>query len=68
MLRVHECWRESGTSSCRKARAYRGTGRTREEKTMTVRTSVTLAIGLILLSSIASVEVLKAEVGVSGMV
>ena len=35
---------------------------------MTIRTSGTLAIGLLLLSSIASAEVLKAEVGVSGMV
>ena len=35
---------------------------------MALRTSVTLAIGLILLSSIASAEALKAEVGVSGMV
>ncbi len=35
---------------------------------MTIRTAVTLAIGLILLSSTASAEVLKAEVGVSGMV
>ena len=35
---------------------------------MALRTSVTLAIGLILMSSIASAEVLKAEVGVSGMV
>ena len=35
---------------------------------MTMRTSVTLAIGLMLLSSTASAEVLKAEVGVSGMV
>ncbi len=35
---------------------------------MTIRTSVTLAIGLMLLSSTAPAEVLKAEVGVSGMV
>jgi len=35
---------------------------------MTIRTSVMLAIGLIPLSSTASAEVLKAEVGVSGMV
>lgn len=35
---------------------------------MTIRTSVMLAIGLILLSSTASAEVLKVEVGVSGMV
>jgi len=35
---------------------------------MTIRRSVMLAIGLILLSSTASAEVLKAEVGVSGMV
>ena len=35
---------------------------------MTFTTSATLAIGLLLLSSTASAEVLKAEVGVSGMV
>jgi len=35
---------------------------------MTFRTPATLAIGLLLLSSTASAEVLKAEVGVSGMV
>ena len=35
---------------------------------MTVKTCVTLAIGLMLLSSTAAAEVLKAEVGVSGMV
>ena len=35
---------------------------------MTIRTSVTLALGLMLLSGPASAEVLKAEVGVLGMV
>ncbi len=35
---------------------------------MTVRMWVTLAVGLTLLSSMASAEVMKAEVGVSGMV
>ena len=35
---------------------------------MTIKTSVTVAIGLMLLSSMASADVLKAEVGVSGMV
>ena len=35
---------------------------------MTIRMSITLAVGLILLSSTALAEVLKAEVGVSGMV
>ncbi len=35
---------------------------------MMVRTWVTLAVGLTLLSTMASAEVLKAEVGVSGMV
>ncbi len=35
---------------------------------MTIRTSMTLVTGLMLLSSTASAEVLKAEVGVSGMV
>ncbi len=35
---------------------------------MTFKRSVTVAIGLMLLSSMASAEVLKADVGVSGMV
>ena len=35
---------------------------------MTIRTFITFAVGLILVSSTAVAEVLKAEVGVSGMV